>query len=130
MVSIPPDLRVLHRKLTHLSHPDLLRALPSLTVHIIRSRDHLSAPSQDPKSKDGKSSSESSDLVHKVKQNIHTLLASRTIEGRFTAVALVKAVVDVGGWQILKDCQKWVQGLLAVVQVRLEAFDDGFPLHI
>jgi hypothetical protein len=113
--SIPPDLRVLCRKLTSLSPAELPRALPSLTNHVIRCKPQLSSP-QDPKSKD--KSSEVSSLVHKLNASITTLLTSRTIEGRFAAVALVKAVIDVGGWEVLRGSEAWARGLLAVIQVR------------
>jgi hypothetical protein len=112
--SPPPDLRVLCRKLTSLPPADLPRALPSLTNHIIRCKPQLSV-AHDPKSKD--KNSEVATLVHKLKTSITTLLTSRTIEGRFAAVALVKAVVDIGGWEVWRSTEPWARGLLAIIQV-------------
>lgn len=56
-------------------------------------------------------------LVHKLKASITTLVESRVREARFASVALIKTMVDVGGWEILKDCGAWVKGLLSIVQV-------------
>jgi hypothetical protein len=112
--SLPPDLRVLCRKLTSIPPAQLPYALPSLTNHILRCKEALST-AQDAKPKDG--ASESSVLVHKLKTSITTLLNGRSREARFAAVALVKAVVDVGGWEVLRGSEPWVRGLLSIIQV-------------
>ncbi|KAF5022805.1 hypothetical protein F66182_5147 [Fusarium sp. NRRL 66182] len=112
-VSLPPDLRVLCRKLTSIPPTQLPHALPSLINHVLHCKEPLSAPS-DRKVKD--SSSEGAQLVHKLKASITTHLNSRSREARFAAVGLVKAVVDVGGWEVLRGCQPWVTGLLAIVE--------------
>ncbi|CAG7560891.1 unnamed protein product [Fusarium equiseti] len=113
--STPPDLRVLLRKLNDIAEPQLLlHALPSLINHVLHCKEALSAPS-DSKVKNG--SSEAAGIVHKIKLKINNLLTGRTTrESRFVAVALIKTMVDVGGWEVLRDCQKWVAGLLAVVE--------------
>ncbi|KAG5798912.1 hypothetical protein H9Q69_002046 [Fusarium xylarioides] len=111
--SLPPDLRVLCRKLTSIPPTQLPHALPSLINHILHCKEPLSAPS-DRKVKD--SSSEAAQLVHKLKASITTHLNGRSREARFAAVALIKTVVDVGGWEILRGCQPWVTGLLSVVE--------------
>ena len=110
----PPDLRVLCRKLTSIPPSQLPRALPSLINHVLRCSEALSTP-QDQQSKQG--ASDTSVLIHKLKTNITTLLNGRIREGRFAAVGLVKAVVDVGGWEILRGCEAWVRGLISIVQV-------------
>lgn len=56
-------------------------------------------------------------LVHKLKTSITTLLNGRSREGRFVAIGLVKAAVDVGGWETLRGSAAWVSGLLSIVQV-------------
>ncbi|KAL6909022.1 rRNA processing/ribosome biogenesis domain-containing protein [Trichoderma evansii] len=107
------DLRVLTRKLTSIQPAQLPHSLPSLIRHVLRCRDALSAP-QDPKAKgDG---SQTSMLVHKLKTSITTLLNGRSREGRFVAIGLVKAAVDVGGWETLRGSAAWVSGLLSIVQ--------------
>lgn len=56
-------------------------------------------------------------LVHKLKTHITTLLNGRTPASRFAGMALVKAVVDVGGWECLRTAEPWVRGLLSMLQV-------------
>lgn len=112
--SIPPDLRVLCRKLTSLPPTQLPHALPTLTNHVLRCQDILSA-AQDQKLKGD--ASQGSLLVHKLKTSITTLLNGRSREGRFAAIGLVKAMVDVGGWETLRGAGPWVIGLLSIIQV-------------
>lgn len=111
---LPPDLRVLSRKLTSIPPAQLPHSLPSLVNHVLRCREPLSAP-QDQKLKDN--APESALLVHKLKTSITTLLNGRSREARFAAIGLVKAVVDVGGWEVLRGSEPWVRGLLSIVQV-------------
>lgn len=55
-------------------------------------------------------------LVHKLKTSITTHLNGRSREGRFAAIGLIKAAVDVGGWETLRGSEAWVRGLLSIVQ--------------
>ena len=57
-------------------------------------------------------------LVHKLKTRISSLLQERSLEGRFTAVVLVKAVVEAGGREILSSSESWVRSLLAILGKR------------
>ncbi|PTB75756.1 hypothetical protein M440DRAFT_1457981 [Trichoderma longibrachiatum ATCC 18648] len=107
------DLRVLNRKLTSLPPAQLPHSLPSLIRHVLRCRDALSAP-QDPKLKGD--ASQTSMLVHKLKTSITTHLNGRSREGRFAAIGLIKAAVDVGGWETLRGSEAWVRGLVSIVQ--------------
>ncbi|PTB66330.1 hypothetical protein BBK36DRAFT_1200759 [Trichoderma citrinoviride] len=107
------DLRVLTRKLTSVPPAQLPHALPSLIRHVLRCRDALSAP-QDPKLKGD--ASQTSMLVHKLKTSITTHLNGRSREGRFAAIGLIKAAVDVGGWETLRGSEAWVRGLLSIIQ--------------
>ncbi|KAL7792533.1 rRNA processing/ribosome biogenesis domain-containing protein [Trichoderma ceciliae] len=111
--SATTDLRVLTRKLTAIPPAQLPHSLPSLIRHVLRCRDALSAP-QDPKLKGDVS--QMSMLVHKLKTNLTTLLNGRSREGRFAAVGLIKAAVDVGGWETLRGSEAWVRGLLSIMQ--------------
>lgn len=61
-------------------------------------------------------------LVHKLKTSITTHLNGRSREGRFAAIGLIKAAVDVGGWETLRGSEAWVRGLLSIVQVRTHIF--------
>ena len=114
--SLPPDLRVLCRKLTSIPPTQLPHALPALINHVLHCKEPLSA-AHEQKVKD--SSPEATQLVHKLKATITTLLNGRSREARFAAVGLIKAVVDVGGWEVLQGSEPWVRGLLSVVQVCL-----------
>jgi hypothetical protein len=64
--------------------------------------------------------------VHKLKTQISSLLQGKTAEGRFAAVVLVKGIVEAGGWEILHDSEKWVQGLLSILTVGL--LSTGFSI--
>jgi hypothetical protein len=61
--------------------------------------------------------SEVSDLVRRLRIILNTLLEGRSSHGRFTAVILVKAFVDVGGWEWLRLSEPWVRGLLSILKV-------------
>lgn len=115
----PVDLKVLCRKLTTTTPELLPHHLGALTHHVLRCRHVLSEPQEPSKSKDASSQSSVSVLVHKLKTSITTLLNGRSREGRFAATVLIKAVVDVGGWEVLRTAEPWVRGLLSIVQVCL-----------
>jgi hypothetical protein len=65
----------------------------------------------------GKEKSDSSILVHKIKTRISSLLQDRSFEGRWTAVILIKAVIELGGWEILKTSEPWARGLIGILGV-------------
>ncbi|KAF7597365.1 hypothetical protein BBP40_006306 [Aspergillus hancockii] len=44
-----------------------------------------------------------------------SLLQDRSPEGRWTAVVLVKAVMEAGQWEILRGCEPLVRGLIAIL---------------
>lgn len=114
--SPPPDLKVLCRKTSPSRHDlPLLRELPLLQQHIVRCRDVLSSP-QEHKPKDG-GHNQSAQLVHQLRTSVTTLLTGRSRAARLAASVLVKALVDVGGREILKDAAPWVDGLLSILQV-------------
>jgi pre-rRNA-processing protein RIX1 len=56
-------------------------------------------------------------LVHKLKTQVSALLFGKSTEGRFAAVVLIKAIVAVGGWEVLRVVESWVKGLLSVLGV-------------
>ncbi|KAF7549441.1 hypothetical protein G7Z17_g6396 [Cylindrodendrum hubeiense] len=102
--SLPPDLRVLCRKLTSIPPAQLPHALPSLINHVLHCKEPLSTPhEQKPKDK----STEASQLVHKLKASVTTLLNGRNRDARFAAIGLIKAMVDVGGWEVLRGTEPW-----------------------
>ncbi|CAK7272761.1 hypothetical protein SEPCBS119000_005295 [Sporothrix epigloea] len=112
-MSLPPDLRLLSRKLAAASPVDLPPLCSILVDHVLRCGDLLSASFEQP----GKSSaSEASVQVHKLKTQIVTLLLGKTPQGRYAGTVLAKAVVDVGGWESLRTAEPWVRGLLSLLQ--------------
>lgn len=77
----------------------------------------LSAPENQ---KRGAGASDTALLVTKLKTRITSLLQDKTIEGRWTAVILVKSAVEAGQWEILRGCEPWVRALLTILGVSLE----------
>lgn len=119
-MSLPPELQVLCRRLASIEGSQLATHCPSLVGLIQRCGAALSLP-VDSKPKDG--APESSVLVHKLKTQITTLLNNgRSPPGRFSAAILIKAVVDVGGYECLRTAEPWVRGLLSIVQVSLSKY--------
>ncbi|KAK4106762.1 hypothetical protein N658DRAFT_439538, partial [Parathielavia hyrcaniae] len=112
-MAAPPDLRVLCRRLEATPVDDLPRLCPLLASHVLRCGTALSAP-QDTKAKD--MSSETSMLVHKFRTRINTLLTGKNRPGRFAAVCLIKAVVDVGGWECLRAAEPWLRHMIGMLQ--------------
>lgn len=63
-----------------------------------------------------KAKSENAVAVHKFKTNLSSLLNDRSVEARWAAVILIKAALETGGWEMLKDCKSWVNGLIAILK--------------
>ena len=114
MPPAPSELRLLCRQLTSSPPQELLSVLPSLVRYVVACREPLSrAPDKLAKGDEAETQS----LVHKLRTQLTSLLTSRSSEGRFIAACLVKAAVDVGGWETLRLSGAWVSGLLAMVTV-------------
>ncbi|KAF4580956.1 Pre-rRNA-processing protein rix1 [Ophiocordyceps camponoti-floridani] len=115
-MSSPPDLEILCKKLSSTPPAQLPRSLPALTNHVSRCGPALSTTPSDQKKPKDDDGSRTAVLVHRLKTTITTLLTGRSPEARFAAVGVVKAVVDVGGWETLRGAEPWVRGLLSIVQ--------------
>ncbi|KAI0202747.1 rRNA processing/ribosome biogenesis-domain-containing protein [Astrocystis sublimbata] len=113
LVSLPPELRTICRQLTSTKIEQLPSLLPTLLKDVDRCGEPLSRPVE-PKSSE--SSPEAAVLVHNLKTQITTLLNGRTTQGRFVGAALVKSVVENGGWECLRASEAWVRGLIAIIQ--------------
>ena len=113
-MTAPPDLRVVCHRLASTPVDSLPRLCPLLINHVLRCGGPLSEP-QDAKGKDR--TSETAMLVHKFRTHITSLLTGKSPAGRFTAVCLIKAVIDVGGWESLRSAEPWIRGLIGVLQV-------------
>lgn len=113
-MSLPPELRVLCIHLSSTPVVELPRLTPILLRQVLRCHVPLSSQAGNSAKADA---SASSVLVHKLKTQLSTLLNGKSPEGRFTAVVLIKAVVEVGGWEVLRGSESWVRGLLSVLGV-------------
>ncbi|CCC05932.1 hypothetical protein SMACR_00147 [Sordaria macrospora] len=108
----PPDLRVLCRRLASTPVDDLPHICPLLVSHVLCCGEALSAV---PETKAKDKSSETATLVHRLRTHITTLLTGKSASGRFAAVSLVKAVLDVGGWESLRASDAWIRGLISIL---------------
>ncbi|KAJ8132354.1 hypothetical protein O1611_g1272 [Lasiodiplodia mahajangana] len=113
LVSLPPELRSLCRRLTSAKVEQLPSLLPILLKDVARCQGPLSRPLE-PKASE--SSPEAALLVHTLKTQINTLLTGRTSQGHFVGAALVKAVVETGGWECLRVSDSWVRGLISIIK--------------
>lgn len=59
--------------------------------------------------------SEAAVLVHKLKTQISTLLQEKNPQSRWASVILIKAIVEIGGEEILRASSAWVRGLLGIL---------------
>ncbi|CZR59198.1 uncharacterized protein PAC_09090 [Phialocephala subalpina] len=111
-MSLPPELRVLCFQLSSTAVSELPRLTPTLLSYVLRCQAPLSMPAVAA----GKAeASASAVLVHKLKTQLSTLLNGKSTEGRFTAVVMIKAVIEVGGWEVLNGSESWVRGLLSIL---------------
>jgi hypothetical protein len=59
--------------------------------------------------------SEAAFLVHKFKTRLSALLQDNSPEARWSAIILIKATVETGGWDVYHECGAWVRGLLGIL---------------
>ncbi|KAI4199128.1 MAG: hypothetical protein LQ350_004818 [Teloschistes chrysophthalmus] len=62
-----------------------------------------------------KSQSDAAVVLHKLKTQLSTLLQDKCREARWSAVVLVKAIIEAGAWSVLKESEKWVRPLLGLI---------------
>jgi pre-rRNA-processing protein RIX1 len=106
------------RAVTHRLTTTPVDQLPSIASFLATSLSDcgelLSAPQTQ---KPGKSDSENAVQVHKLKTRLASLLQDRSVEGRWTAVVLVKATVEAGQWEILRGYEPIVRSLIGILAV-------------
>jgi len=112
-MSLPPELGAVCFQLLNTPNLALLRSLPELLRQVQRCQIPLSSSSESTT----KSDAPTAVLVHKLKTCLTSFLNGRIPEQRFAAVVLIKAVVEVGGWEVLRTSEPWVRGLLSVLAV-------------
>ncbi|KAF2736927.1 hypothetical protein EJ04DRAFT_416720, partial [Polyplosphaeria fusca] len=89
----------------------LPQQIPAIAASLANCKDLLSSP----QANTSKTSSEAAVGVHKFRTLLSTLLQDRTPQGRWSAIVLIKAAIEVGGWETLSKCLPWVRGLLGIL---------------
>lgn len=117
-IHAPPELRALCFQLSSISSVDLPSHTPALQRLVLACHVPISSAVESTSKVDNSASSTAYLLVHKLKTHLTTLLYGKTAEGRFAAAVLIKTVVEVGGWEVLRGCEPWVRGLLSMLGVR------------
>lgn len=106
------------RAVTHRLTTTPVDQLPSIAAFLAASlsdcAELLSAPQAQ---KPGKGDSDHAVQIHKLKTRLASLLQDRSVEGRWTAVVLVKAAVEAGQWEILRGYEPIVRGLIGILAV-------------
>ncbi|KAE8142223.1 rRNA processing/ribosome biogenesis-domain-containing protein [Aspergillus pseudotamarii] len=111
MASMSMSLHAVNHRLTNIPVKQLPPIASCLATSLSNCGELLSAP-QNQKSK---SESDNAVQVHKLLTRLASLLQDKSPEGRWTAVVLVKAVVEAGQWEILRGCEPLVRGLIAIL---------------
>ncbi len=110
MAQINP-LRPITQRLTSTPVTDLPHIACFLASSIAKCSQILQTASSQASTKD----TDNAVLVHKLKTRVSSLLQDRSHEGRFTAVVLIKAIVEAGGRKNLSSCEPWIRGLIAIL---------------
>ncbi|TID16134.1 hypothetical protein E6O75_ATG09192 [Venturia nashicola] len=110
--SLSSSLRAITIRLTSTSIHQLPQIVPYLARQLVSCQQLLSQ-AQDTISKDNVA------LLHSFKTRLSSLLQDRTVEGRWSAVVLIKATIDLSGPEVLygdKDqVSKWIRGLIVIL---------------
>ena len=88
----------------------LPRLVPQIANSLWACKDALSAPAATAKQSDD------GVTVNRFRTQLTTLLSDRTVEGRWSAVVLVKAAIEAGGLEILSKAGGWVKNLLGFLK--------------
>lgn len=110
----PTPLRAITQRLTSTPPKQLPYIVPYLANALTGCADQFSEPQSHSRAKDG---SDAAVLVHKYKTQISTLLQEKSVECRWAAVVLIKATVEVGGWEVLHETGPWTRGLIGILGV-------------
>jgi pre-rRNA-processing protein RIX1 len=117
MAHLIMSLRAVNHRLTSLPVQQLPAIAASLAASISECGELLSAPQSQ---RMGRTDSDHAVQVHKLVTRLSSLLQDRSFEGRWTAVVLIKAVVEAGQWEILRGSEPFVRGLMGILNVRLD----------
>ncbi|EDN05406.1 predicted protein [Histoplasma mississippiense (nom. inval.)] len=117
------------RAATHRLLTTPVKELPSIATYVATAVADCGSILSVPQSQ--KKASRESDnalLVQKLKTRITNLLGDQSVEGRWTGVILVKAMIEAGQWEILRGCEAWVRGLLGILGLSLITLTRIFRL--
>ncbi|KAF9248308.1 hypothetical protein DTO012A7_1320 [Penicillium roqueforti] len=104
------------RAITHRLTTTPVEQLPSIASFLATSLNDCAELLSTPQTqKSGKSDSENAIQIHKLKTRLASLLQDRSVEGRWTAVVLVKATVEAGQWEILRGYEPIVRSLISIL---------------
>lgn len=102
-------LRALSFRISSTPTSQLPQHVPAIAASLANCRTLLSSAQA---SGTKATSSEASVAIHKFRTLLSTLLQDRTPHGRWCAIVLIKATIEVGGWETLQKSLPWVRGLL------------------
>ncbi|KXG49749.1 Armadillo-like helical [Penicillium griseofulvum] len=105
-------LRAITHRLTTTPVEQLPQIASFLATSLSDCAELLSTPQTQ---KSGKSDSDNAVQIHKLKTRLASLLQDRSVEGRWTAVILVKATVEAGQWEILRGYEPIVRSLISIL---------------
>ncbi|KAI0576399.1 RIX1 domain-containing protein [Pyrenophora tritici-repentis] len=109
IISELATLRALSFRISSTPTSQLPQHVPAIASALANCRTLLSSPQA---SGTKATSSEASVAIHKFRTLLSTLLQDRTPQGRWCAIVLIKATIEVGGWETLQKSLPWVRGLL------------------
>ena len=107
-------LRVVTQRISNTPTKQLPHVAPILAATITECRKAFHTSQNENQSKDG---SENAVLLHKLKTQLSALLQDKQPQARYAAVILIKATVEVGGWNVLQGAAPWVRGLIGIMGV-------------
>ncbi|CAG8301688.1 unnamed protein product [Penicillium nalgiovense] len=104
------------RAITHRLTTTPVEQLPSIASFLATSLTDCAELLSTPQThKSGKSDSDNAVQIHKLKTRLASLLQDRSVEGRWTAVIIVKATVEAGQWEILRGYEPIVRSLISIL---------------
>ncbi|OQE40162.1 hypothetical protein PENCOP_c006G03971 [Penicillium coprophilum] len=104
------------RAITHRLTTTPVEQLPPIASFLATSLNDCAELLSTPQTqKSGKSDSDNAVQIHKLKTRLASLLQDRSVEGRWTAVILVKATVEAGQWEILRGYEPIVRSLISIL---------------
>lgn len=114
-MALPPsaltNLRVITQRLTFTP----TWQLPNIVVHLANSLTTCKAILATSDLRQRNDESDAAVVVYKFKTQLSALLQDRRPQARWVAVVLIKATVEIGGWEIQRGCGAWVRGLLGII---------------